>query len=225
MNRLEWSLGIILVILLIVVAVFSALLWLRPGNTPQSGPADSAAIIAARANQIAPTPVFAGQTAKVALAAAQSEATVWQGDATLLNANATWPQGASSQDLLTGETTWSFTFYSPQIEETALISVVENEATLLSTSPNKPTAPVLSATGWQLDSSDIIEQFLSEGGSDFILNNGVTTLTIMLSTNNETGRIEWFISLFGDQTLRSLIMRVDATSGEVLEGPLDENQG
>jgi hypothetical protein len=222
MNRLEWSLGIILVILLIVVAVFSVLLWFRPDNAPQAGQPSSATIVAARANQIAPTPLFAGQTARVAFAAAQGEATVWQNDATLLNASATWPQGASPQDLLTGETAWSFTFYSPQTDSSALISVIENEATLLSTGSYNPTTPVLSAGGWHLDSRDIIEQFLDQGGEEFILNNGVTTLTMMLSTSNDTGRIEWFISLFGDQTLRSLTMRIDATSGEVLEGPVGD---
>jgi hypothetical protein len=45
---------------------------------------------------------------------------------------------------------------------------------------------------------------------------------MMLSTSNETGRIEWFVSLFGDQTLGSLTMRIDATSGEVLEGPVGD---
>jgi hypothetical protein len=225
MNRLEWSLGIILVILLIVVAIFSVLLWFRPDSPPQAGPSGSETIVAARANQIAPTSVFTGQTAKIAFAAAQAQAANWQSDAALLNASATWPQGTSAQDLLTGETTWSFTFYSPQAGSTGLISVVENEAALLSTGTHKPTDPVLSASGWQLDSEEIIQQFLSQGGEDFILNNGVTTMTMMLSTSNDTGRIEWFISLFGDQTLRSLTMRIDATSGEVLEGPVSENQG
>ena len=222
MNRLEWSLGIILVILLIVVAVFSVLLWFRPDNTPAAGQPSSATIVAARANQIAPTPLFAGQTARVAFAAAQGEAAVWQNDATLLNASATWPQGASSQDLLTGETAWSFTFYSPQTDSSALISVIEDEAALLSTGSYNPTTPVLSAGGWQLDSGDIIKQFLDQGGEEFILTNGVTTLTMMLSTSNDTGRIEWFVSLFGDQTLGSLTMRIDATSGEVLEGPVGD---
>ncbi len=218
MNRLEWSLGIILVILLIVVAVFSALLWLRPDNNSQAGDSNSAAIIAARANEIAPTSVFEGQTAKVAFAAAQAVAVTWHSDAILLNTSATWPQGSTAQDLLTGETTWSFTFYSPQTSSTALISVVENVATLLSTSQYQAADSVLSATGWQLDSQDAIEQFLAAGGADFIRDNGITTLTIMLSTSNENNRIEWFISLFGDQTLRSLTMRIDATSGEVIEG-------
>jgi hypothetical protein len=204
------------------VAVFSLLLWCRPKNNLQSGTPSSATIVAVRANQIAPTSLFAGQTAKIAFAAAQGEATTWQSDAALLNASATWPQGTTPQDLLAGETAWSFTFYSPQTEGTALISVVENEATLLSTGSYEPTAPVLSASGWQLDSEEIITQFLAQGGEDFIRTNGVTTLTMMLSTSNDTGRIEWFISLFGDQTLRSLTMRLDATSGEVLEGPVGE---
>lgn len=225
MNRLEWGLGIVLVILLIVVAVFSVLLWFNPNSAAQvAGTPSSATVVAARGNQIAPTPIFAGQTARVAFVAAQSTATTWQSDATLLNASATWPQGANATDLLTGETTWSFTFYSPQAGQTALISVVENEAELLSTSDYQPTSAVLNAAGWQLDSKDVIEQFLNQGGEQFISSNGVTTLTTMLTTNNEANRIEWFISLFGDQTGASMSMRIDATSGEILEGAPGDGQ-
>ena len=219
MNRLEWILGIVLAILLVVVAVFSLLLWFRPDD--QQAAPNSEAAIAAQANQVAPTSVFEGQTAKLAFVAAQSVADSWQSDAALLNASATWPQGASTKQLLDGETTWSFTFYSPATGSTALISVVENNATLLSAGRYELTTPLLAASGWQLDSKDAIEQFLAEGGESFINNNGVTNLTMMLSTSSETGRIEWLVSLFGTQTLRSLTMQLDATSGEILT--LDES--
>lgn len=221
MNRLEWTLGIILVVLLVVVAVFSLLLWFRPSTTTMTaGSSGSGAVISAQADQIAPTSVFVGQTAKVAFAAAQQVAINWQSDAALLNASATWPQGARASDLQTGQTTWSFTFYSVQGGATALIAVVENEATLLSNGRFQNTTPILAAGGWQVDSEAVINQFLSQGGETFIQDNGVTTMTMMLSTSNETGRIEWFISLFGEQTARWLEMRLDATSGEVLEGPI-----
>ena len=215
MNRLEWILGIVLIILLAIVAVFSLLLWFRPdGEQPTAS--DSAAAVAVRANQIAPTSTFDGQTAKIAFTAAQPVAANWQSDAALLNASATWPQGASSRELIEGETTWSFTFYSPQSKATALISVVEGAATLVSTGDYSAPNPILAANGWQLDSKDAIEQFLTEGGETFINNNGVTNLTMMLSTSSEAGRIQWLVSLFSTQTLRSYTMELDATSGEIL---------
>jgi hypothetical protein len=67
----------------------------------------------------------------------------------------------------------------------------------------------------------VIQQFLGQGGAEFMTSNGVTTLTMMLSTGNENGRIEWLVSLFGDQTLNSLTMRIDATTGEILENDAD----
>jgi hypothetical protein len=222
MNRLEWILGIVLVVLLVVVVIFSLLLWFRPDPVAEfSGTPNSATVVAVRANQIAPTSVFEGQTAKIAFAAAQQQAIGWQADAALLNASATWPQGATPNDVLTGETTWSFTFYSLQSQRTALISVINNEANLLSSSEQELETLPLGANAWQLDSQEVIQQFLGQGGAEFMTSNGVTTLTMMLSTGNENGRIEWLVSLFGDQTLNSLTMRIDATTGEILENDAD----
>lgn len=215
MNRLEWILGILLVVLLGVVAVLAVMFWIRPDAS--GPPANSATAIAQRANAIAPTPPFAGQTAKVAYAAALQKAQEWHDDAILVNASATWPQGTSQQDLLAGTTTWGFSFYSPQAASLATISVVDNQASLVSETAHQQPAPPLEASGWNLDSRDAIQQFLSEGGVNFIGNNGITTLTAMLSLDNPNNRIEWLLSLFATQTERSFTMRIDATSGEVLE--------
>jgi hypothetical protein len=208
-----------LVALLVIVAVLAALVWFRPDASVATLPTNSATSVAARAAEIAPTATFTGQTAKVAFAAAQRAALAWQNDAALLNATATWNQGANEQQLLDGEATWGFTFYSPADGAIATISVIDDQASLVASGASpQPTQP-LDVTGWTLDSRDAIEQFLQEGGTNFIKNEGVTTLTMMLSTENrqQNGRLEWLLSLFATQTGRSLTVRMDATSGEILE--------
>ena len=125
MNRLEWILGIILVLLLVVVGALSLTFWFRNDRTAVSAPAsNSAAIIADRADDIAPTPTFDGRSAIVAYAAAQNTAVAWQPDAQLFNAQATWPQGSTADELRQGKTSWGFTFYSPATASMALISVL-----------------------------------------------------------------------------------------------------
>ncbi len=217
MSRLEWILGITLVLLLGIVIVLSLLFWFQPEAPSVSLEPNSATIIAAGADDIAPTSTYAGQTARVAFASAQTIAAAWQEDATLLSATATWPQGRDAQELLSGETTWGFTFYSPATSAVTLISVIDGQATLVSESAGRTMPQPVDVAGWQLDSPDAMKQFLEEQGESFMASAGVTTLTMMLSTGNENHRIEWLVSLFANQTGGSLTMRIDATSGEILE--------
>ena len=219
MNRLEWILGIVLVVLLLVVAVLSLTFWFRNDRTAVSGPAaNSATIIAQRADDIAPTPAYDGRSAIVAYATAQNTAVAWQPDAQLLNAQATWPQGATAEKLLEGEESWGFTFYSPSAQRIAVFSVVEDEASLVSEGEHRQTEPLLSASGWNLDSRDAIETFMSGGGRTFLADRGVSTMTMALlaSDTEGNGRLEWQISLFSLQNGQAFTMRLDATSGEVL---------
>ena len=219
MNRLEWILGIILVILLAVVAVLSLTFWFRNDRTAVPAPSsNSATIIAQRANDIAPTPEYEGRSAIVAYAAAQETAVAWQPDAQILTAQATWPQGATAQELRAGETSWGFTFYSPAAQKIVVYSVVEDRVAFVSEGEHQQTAPLLSASGWNLDSDEAIKTFLAGGGNQFLANGGVSTLTmaLMASDTEENGRLEWQISLFSLQTGQAFTMRLDATSGEIL---------
>ncbi|NKQ37312.1 MAG: hypothetical protein HF973_17065 [Chloroflexi bacterium] len=216
MNRLEWILGIVLVVLLIAVAVVSLLFWFGPR---QSATVQTQDPLREQALKIEPTSVYEGNTAKVAYAAAQNEAQAWQADAELLNASATWPQGASAQQLLDGEASWGFIFYSPSAQEIALISVVEDEATLVSTAAHTQENPVLNVSGWNLDSQEVVRSLLEAGGNDFINQEQVTTLTTALFTDDQeqNGRMEWQASLISLANGRALTLRIDATSGEILD--------
>lgn len=221
MNRLEWILGIVLVVLLLVVGALSLTLWFRNDRTPVAAPAsaaNSATIIAQRADDIAPTPAYDGRSAIVAFAAAQNQALAWQPDAQLLNAQATWPQGATADYLRQGAESWGFTFYAPAAGRIALFSVVEDQVSLLSESDHQQTDPLLSVSGWNLDSPDAVRIFLAEGGNAFLAEQGVVTMTMALlaSDGEENGRLEWQVALFSLQTGQAFTMLIDATSGEVL---------
>ncbi|MCA9919261.1 MAG: hypothetical protein KC445_14980 [Anaerolineales bacterium] len=220
MNRLEWILGIILVVLLLVVAALSLTFWFRNDRTAVSAPSssNSATIIAQRADDIAPTSEYDGRSAIIAYAAALKTAESWQADAQILTAQATWPQGATAQELREGETSWGFTFYAPSAQKIAVFSVVEDTAVLVSQGEHQQTEPLLSASGWNLDSDEAVETFLAGGGNRFLADNGVSTLTMSLLASDveENGRLEWQIALFSHQTGQAFTMRLDATSGEIL---------
>lgn len=219
MNRLEWILGIILVVLLLIVGALSLTFWFRNGRTAVSpSVANSATTIAQRADDIAPTPAYDGRSAIVAYAQARNAALAWQPDAQIVTAQATWPQGATVEQLRQGQESWGFTFYSPVAEKIGIFSVIEDKAQFVSEGDHEQTEPLLSASGWNLDSEEAVEIFLTRGGNRFLAEGGVATLTMALMANDigENGRLVWQISLFSLQTGNAFTMYLDATSGEIL---------
>ena len=211
MSRAEWILGGVLVVLLAAVLIAAALLWL-----PDQDPTNLATPIVATV-PVAPTLAVAGSTAVFAFAAAENKARSWQADAQLVDASATWPQGVTRDDILTGSTVWNFTFYSPGQNGVANVQVVDNVPTLLGQRTAPTVLTPLNSTGWQIDSPEAIAILLEQaGGNEFLRTQGVSILNMNLSLATESGRIEWLVSLFSSQTGQSLIIRVDATSGEII---------
>lgn len=215
MNRLEWILGIMLVILLVVVVALSLMFWFR-ADEPVAETANIATEVASYANKVEPTSVFVGQTAQLAYGAAQRTAVSWQPDAALLNATATWPQGSTRDTLLKGEISWAMTFISPATNQMALISVIEDQANMITQGPLKQDSHPIDLGSWEQDSTETIEIFLIEGGDVFMRDEGLTTLTMTLSADPENGRLQWQLLMAASQSLRSLTMQIDAASGEVI---------
>ncbi|MCB8918144.1 MAG: hypothetical protein H6666_09470 [Ardenticatenaceae bacterium] len=211
MTRVERILTILLVILLVAVVVMAVLFWLRPGGGNPAGNSIGVGL--------EPTSVFQGQTAQVAFASAQAAARGWQPDAQLLKATATWPQGTGRDKLIQGESTWNFTFYAPASQSIAVITITDGQASLDSTKTlSEPIVPApLDITGWQLDSRAAIQRMLAAGGDSFLSSASYTILTVALTTSNESQRIEWLISLLATQSGSAYTMRIDATTGEILE--------
>lgn len=223
-NRLEWVLGILLIMLLIVVVVLSIVFWFRPEapgetavnpNTVQN----SATIVAQNASIVGPTPVYEGRTARVAFQDAERVALTWQPDAKLLNASATWPQGATIDSLSSGKEAWTFTFYSQTVSKTAVYTVVDRQVAFIGESPS-PTNPVVrDDSSWQLDSNEAIRILLNEGGQQFLDRERIAILTMVLMTDNQTPsqQMEWLLSLISTESGNSIDLRLNATSGELLE--------
>lgn len=210
MSRAEWILGGILVVLLAIVVIAAATLWLPKRDTP---PVATLVVTV----PVAPTLAFSGSTAVFAFAAADTQATTWQTDAQLIEANATWPQGVTRDDILTGSAVWSFIFYSPGQNKVANIQVVDNVSTLLTETTPPTTLSPLNSTSWRVDSPQAIQILLEQaGGDEFLRSQGVSILNMNLSAVAESGQLEWFISLFSSQTGQSLIIRIDATNGEII---------
>lgn len=206
MTRTEWFLGGLLVVLLVIVAGMAAVLWLRPDNNVPP---------AVTTQPVVNLPVL-DSTALVASTFAQQVAQGWQADARLYQASSTVPQASLGQ-LQTGTGAWNFTFYSPGQTAVATIDVVNNQANLLSDNPSQNRLAPLEVSGWKLNSPEAITIMLQQGGEAFMRQESAATLIMTLTTDNGNGRIEWFISLFAEQSGNSFTTRLDATSGEVLE--------
>ncbi len=218
MSRLEWILGIVLLVLLVVVIGLALSLWLGPETNTASQLTGPEAVAAGYADDIAPTRSTPQQTAKNAYVSAQKAARGWQEDAVLVSATATWPQGVKASDLVSGQETWGFIFYSPSKGTTAVVSVYQNEASL-SPRDTPRQMQLFDITTWQQDSSEIAQTFLNNGGYGFIEREGITVYSMTLSMNdpNGNGRVEWLTSLLSTKNGNSLTMRIDAASGEILE--------
>jgi hypothetical protein len=216
MNRLEWILGIFLVLLLIVAVGLGLSLWLRPSGVQMAG-SNVNPDLAPYVDDVAPTPVTAGQTAKSAFIKAQQVAQGWQPDARLVSATATWPQGAQPAQMQNGRADWGFTFHSPSQSRGAIVTVSNNEVQLIP-GQNRQTLALLDPTSWQMDSGHVMEKFLNDGGVSFIQREGIAILTMTLMTNDPhgNGRLEWLVSAQATQSGNALLMRLDAASGEVL---------
>ncbi|MEW5987034.1 MAG: hypothetical protein AB1791_10410 [Chloroflexota bacterium] len=215
--------GTVLVMLIAVVALVVALFWAGPGRSDLSN-LDLVPTAAAPGSW----PTTAGQaaapdlrgwqnsrTAQMAYGVAQAKARQWQADATLLMVTGTADAGDSARP--SAISTWGYLYYSPAARSAVAISVVENRAALVTQGvPAGPLAP-LDASGWRIDSPAAVEKLLAAGGAEFIGQEESATLFMTLTTNNESGRIEWFLSLINNQSGRSFTVRLDASTGEILE--------
>lgn len=221
MNRLEWILGFVLLILLAVVGLFGYRLWTQP-QTASSVTGNAVPTAVPRANVTptlpsAPTPSTTGRTAKTAFAAANAEALKWQADAQLVSATATWSQGVTREMLETGAGAWGFTFFAPGAVETAVITVVKETGQLVQSSPYiQPETPQAVAS-WEVDSEPVMTTFLNDGGQAFLDEAVTVTFSMSLAPQPENGRLDWLLTLFAPANGRSLSMRFNATTGEKLE--------
>lgn len=194
MTRLEWLLSSILAVLLVVVLALLLLFWLDRSETPA---AEQAQIIDAR-------------TALSSYQAAQPVAQQWAADAKLLNARAAWPEGDSFDP---EGAAWNFVFFSPGQSATALITVSQNRAQLISNRQIDRRFNIYATTGWQIDSPQLLSIVLENGGRDFLDQYGQGKLTLTLETNDQ---FVWRARLINTDAPASLTLHVDPDDGEII---------
>jgi hypothetical protein len=189
MSRLEWILGILLGVLLIVTLIMAAIL---VGSRESAAPAVT-------------------DTALQAYAIAQPVAQAWAGDAALVTM-------MGSQSVEPGAplivASWSLIFYSQSGQATALISVVGDRATLVSTRSNSPQRRPGDLEQWTVSSQAVIEQTLQAGGQEFIRQEGASNLSLLLNVEEQ---VVWKSTLSAPETGKTLSLWIDAHQGELLD--------
>jgi hypothetical protein len=189
MSRLEWILGILLGVLLIVTLIMAAILVGSRGTAPPA----------------------VTDTARQAYTIAEPVAKAWAGDAALVTM-------MGSQAVEPGAplvvASWSLIFYSPSSQATALISVVGDQATVISTRRNSPQRRPGNIEAWTLSSQAVIEQTLQAGGQDFIRQEGATSLSLLLNVEEQ---VVWKSTLAAPETGKTLSLWIDAHQGELLD--------
>ncbi len=164
----------------------------------------------ASANGLAQAPP---QSAHISFVAAQREAVLWHEDAQLLNATATWASGTTLENFMPNNAVWAYAFYSPSSDRVALISVTE-ETQIYPDQPANEAVHPIAPGAWQMDSVELVELLMNNGGKQFLQSNGRSALTLSLGKNQN--RIEWLADLISDETGAFLSIVTDANSGEIL---------
>ena len=199
MSRLEWLLSGILAVLLVVVLALLIRFGLERYQAPD-------------VDEVGATeqPVVEAKTAMASYEVARPAAQAWAADAELLNARASWPEGATFDPERGG---WSFVFYSPSQEETALFSVSQNGAQLISNRQIERTLNLYPTTGWQIDSPQLLSIVMESGGRDFLEQYQLGNLTLTLDTNDH---FIWRARLINTEAPASLTLQVDPAAGRVI---------
>lgn len=210
MTRLEWILGVLLALLVIIGLAVAGFLIFGPGvGTPPLPPNPS--------GNVAPTSTFAGGTAlEFFYSFALPEAQKWQADAQLINATATLPRGTNRESLITGKANWTFTFYSPTTISIAVIAVTGNQASLIAQRMADKTLELVDLDGWQIDSPQAIDRMLNQGGNDFLQDVDIATLTMAVTMDSPGRSSEWFISLIAPTGGQSFTIRLNGRTGDTL---------
>lgn len=206
-SRKEWM--IIGALLLVVVAVYGVLLFVVSGglggNLPRVGPPGG------------PTPAYEALTAREAYPRAEKVAREWRGDARLSSATAAWSQPTVAE-LATGRTAWGFSFVSPSAEETAIVTVIGQQAERVQVQRASKVPELLDAVGWRVDSPQAMRMFLDHGGEGFLRDHPESEIHLRLSTRAEEGTILWLAVGLSADGQSSAFLQIDAITGRVL-GP------
>jgi hypothetical protein len=155
------------------------------------------------------------ETAREYYPAAVTEAQNWQTDAQLVNATASWSNVESEEDLQES-TAWGYTFLSPQTRSVRVVSVTPDGAEHVQTSDATATTRGVDAILWQVDSEQVLGLFLNSGGRDFLAQHPGITVTLRIGLDESGERLVWYAMAIYSPERATLVVTVDATTGELL---------
>jgi hypothetical protein len=168
-----------------------------------------------------PTPVptytveFVEATARQLYPAAEALARSWEPDVQLVGVNASW--SATSTDLVGNPTDWSFRFYSPARNRLYLVGVSSTGQAVGAAHFQKEATPPLGIDleVWTVDSPEALARWLDNGGGAMLGQDPAADVTIQLGIDPASGQLAWIVTGFGSSNGQSLVLKVDATKGQV----------
>ncbi len=140
-------------------------------------------------------------------------ALVWQPDAQLVGATASW-QLASGDHLTLHQPAWSFSFYSPAAREVQVMTVDQRGA---QAGPQQRVdiAPQYARLDWNLGGDDLLLTFLGYGGEEFIGAHPGANVHLQLKGEDDVSSV-WYITAIDPLARQSLTVGVDALSRQMI---------
>jgi hypothetical protein len=155
-------------------------------------------------------------TAKEAYPIALEAGQAWQGDAQFVSATASW-RDLTAEQLLEENATWGFTFFSPQTRQIRIISVTEGGAEGTKGINIPPNVHTVDVASWQVDSPQVLDLFLNNGGRDFLAQYPDATVSLRLGPQDGGERLVWMAFSIYSPDKRTMTLIVDANSGEIID--------
>jgi hypothetical protein len=150
-------------------------------------------------------------TAQSAYGEAVPVARAWASDAVLLHARGNWPVGTT---FLPDRGSWNFLFFSPSRQMVALVVAGGSEAKIVSQNETREHYQPAAIDNWQVDSPDIVEQLLANGGEAFLEEHGEVSLALSL---NATDHLLWMATLNATNDNKLFRLRIDPANGRIIE--------
>ena len=154
-------------------------------------------------------------TARDTYPAAVTEAQTWQPESQLVSATASWSNVQSEEDL-EEVAAWGFTFLSPQTRKIRVVSVTPDGAQHVQTADAGPKTRAVEVSAWQVDSTEVVDLFLNNGGGGFLAQHPGATVSLRVGLEEDSDRLVWYAMGIHSAERATLVIAVDATSGELL---------
>lgn len=150
---------------------------------------------------------------RVAYEQALAQALTWQPDVRVVGATTSW-QLAAGDHLTLDRPAWSFSFYSPTVEQVQMLTVDQRGAQAVAFQPvHTPPQHVLA--DWGVNCDDLLLTFLSYGGKGFLSAYPNANIHLQLKSG-EANRPIWYVTAVDPVARQSWIVGIDAQTRQVV---------